>query len=198
MTIDYTEGYTLETFPGYDLDTLKQARSGPFLQAWEGVACSSEWVARAKWGIGAGWDYRGQPTTREGSIEAVRPAIRRWRGLLKGCHDYFQRTAHAGESELTVDHKTETKVHFALAFATHPIRFSTRRLYHDSFVADNDRLLAVYNPEIGLGTFVVVVRDEIVMAAIRAESTSTAELEDALYRGLVPRISSDYSPGEGA
>ena len=67
---------------------------------------------------------------------------------------------------------------------------------HRAFVTDDDTLVAVQVRDErsgGGGTYIAVVRDAAVMAAVHAKGGSSADVMQAVKSGLLPVAISDYS-----
>lgn len=182
-------------YQGYPLETLLQAR--PRLQMVVNnlvqMAVTNEWAARSVPGIVGAWYENGQYAKDDNTT--INANYRHGWALLKGCQNYVRQNWQAEADALDVDAIAEDSVR--LADALRRITYTVPRRYYDAFVAEGDVLLPVYSvtDEGAGGTYVIVVRNRVVMAAIHARTPSGADLNRALDSGLLPRVSRDYVAG---
>jgi hypothetical protein len=182
---------TPETFPGYDLETLRKAREYPFLQVWEGVAVATYWVARSESSINIGWDESGKPTPREGNTDFINTFRRNAHALLKACQNFVTQYPHIAANGLQFNETIEDSVE--LAGFMYDTMFTVRHLYYDTLITNGDVLLPIYNSVRGLN--ILVARRGIVMATISARTPSNEEFREALLSGSLPQIEGDYKAG---
>lgn len=182
-------------YQGYPEETLLRARPrlhmvvNDFVQ----VAATNDWAARSAPNVVGAWYENGRYARDDN--DTINAHYRYGWSLLKGCQNHVRQHRQPEAEGLEVGATTADDVR--LTDAPHRITYTVKRRYYDAFVVEGDVLLPVYSvtADGAGGTYVIVVRNGVVMAAMHARTPSIAILNRALDRGWLPRVSRDDAPG---
>ncbi len=186
----------------YDFDTLHAACRTPVLYVWDGIAAAEDFVARANPVLRFGRDKNGQQAQHDYDIDFALLEIQHNR--LRRFQNYVQQNPTALDASLRPAGSTHIVATpnvpgFVLSFI--PLRETVHfRGKHahigidyrqaEKLISGGDKLLAVYLP--GNGTWLLVVRDGTVMAAIdglvAVEDEPVSPPDKAVELGLLPQV----------
>ncbi len=170
--------------PGYDLATLQQARLAFPLQVHQGIATSYQWVARAD-------DHLNTVIAGDGHIahnvtdflNSPGPGHRAtMRALLEDAQHYVSQHPELWAVPLSIDNRASTATSVCLTNGDDRVTIYIDRA-HCALVGDLDSLVAVRRRP---SVYVVVVRRETVMAAIRATLGPGVDVRE--LRKLLPNV----------
>lgn len=171
-------------YDGYSEEVLLAARGNPQLAINENIqiAAAKEWAARTAPGVAGGWYEDGSDASSD--LNFINSRVNNWKSLIMGCQTYInaQRIDLFGGLEIQEEQAGKVVLGGNLFSAT----FTIRRLYYDKLTTEEDVLLPVFNED--MGTFVLIVRDGVVMAVIHARTPSMADFEAARKNGTLPHV----------
>jgi hypothetical protein len=178
--------------PGYPLSDLMALPDASHLLAADGLAFTREWTALVNSLERHGVEEVAQQGV-SGDFEAVRSAFRHRRAMLRGIHNRIITTHYRGDAIVGVDEQGGSNVR--LANFDGRLSLSIPDYCYRAFVTDVDMMVAIQiRDELSShgGTYIAVVRDDTVMAAIHAKAESIASVMEAVESQLLPVAVSDY------
>jgi CheY-like chemotaxis protein len=159
-------GMTTAAGRSYDLATLEQARGNAPLEVRQGLAITYQWAARAEEGLDLALTAEGRPArTVTDLLSGLGPGQRAALGtLLADAEQHLDRLAGRAAAPLVVSPRHGTGALLGLRGERDCVALRIARA-HAALLREGDTLLGVRRRP---SVYVLVVRDRMVVAAIRA------------------------------
>ena len=157
---------TIRVGSAYDLATAQQARGDSPLEARQGLATTYHWVARVGAGVDMALAADGRPVrTVIDMLNGQGPGQRAaWRALLEDAQDALDQHPLVGKVALVASPRHGTGAMLGLQGYRNGVALRIARS-HAALIREGDTLLAARRRP---SAYVLVVRDGMVVAAIRA------------------------------